>query len=169
MLKYTTAQVTFSEVPDEITLCIEISNCPYHCPECHSKHLWNDVGNELNTEALQELIDNNKGITCICFMGGDSDLETLKQLMFNCKLRSDYPYRIAWYTGRNTFPDKELLDLLDYIKLGPYIAEYGPLNSPTTNQIFYARGGTPALNKISAYNNTFYDITDKFWKNDTNS
>lgn len=168
MLKYTTAQVTFSEVPDEITLCIEISNCPYHCPECHSKHLWNDVGNELNVEVLQELIDKNKGITCICFMGGDSDLETLKQLMFSCRLRSDYPYKVAWYTGSDTFPSDDISDLLDYVKIGPYKAECGALNNPNTNQRFYARGVT-GLKKMSAYANMFYDITDKFWKNDTNS
>jgi len=39
MLKYTTAQVVFSEIPDEITLAINLSNCPIHCPNCHSKEL----------------------------------------------------------------------------------------------------------------------------------
>ena len=29
MLKYVDTMVTFSEVPDEISLCIEISNCSY--------------------------------------------------------------------------------------------------------------------------------------------
>ena len=168
MLKYTNAQVTFAEIPDEVTLCIEISNCPYHCPECHSKYLWNDVGNELDWQVLQKLIDDNKGITCICFMGGDSDLETLKSLAFGIHLRSDYPYRVAWYTGSDKFPDESLLKELDYIKLGPYIEECGPLNNPNTNQRLYARGKT-GLKKMSAYYNTFYDITDRFWKNDSDS
>ena len=29
MLKYVDTMVTFSEVPSEITLCINVSNCPY--------------------------------------------------------------------------------------------------------------------------------------------
>ena len=28
-MKYTGAEITFAEVPDEITLCINISNCSY--------------------------------------------------------------------------------------------------------------------------------------------
>lgn len=39
MLKFTDTQVTFSEIPDQISLCINLSNCPYHCPACHSKEL----------------------------------------------------------------------------------------------------------------------------------
>lgn len=31
MVKYTDIQVTFREIPDEITLCINISGCPNHC------------------------------------------------------------------------------------------------------------------------------------------
>ena len=38
-MKYTDTQVTFSEFPDEIALCINISNCPWHCPGCHSPEL----------------------------------------------------------------------------------------------------------------------------------
>ena len=56
MLKYTTVQVTFREIPDEITLCINISNCPIRCPDCHSKELWNDIGTDLTPEELQQLI-----------------------------------------------------------------------------------------------------------------
>jgi anaerobic ribonucleoside-triphosphate reductase activating protein len=166
MLKYTNAQVTFSEVPDEITLCIELSNCPYKCPGCHSKYLWLDMGNELTSNVLRDLIDKHKGITCICFMGGDNDLESLKKRIFECKLRSDYPYRIAWYTGSDKFPDKELMDLLDYIKLGPYNEECGPINNPNTNQRFYAKGRV--LHKMDMREDSFYDVTDKFWKNDSN-
>lgn len=36
MLKYTDTRVTFSEVPDEVTLCINISGCLCHCEWCHS-------------------------------------------------------------------------------------------------------------------------------------
>ena len=73
MLKYVDTLVTFSEIPDEITLCINISNCPCHCKGCHSSYLAEDIGEELNISTLRELINNNKGITCVSFMGGDSE------------------------------------------------------------------------------------------------
>lgn len=169
MLRYTDTQVTFSEVIDEVTLCINLSNCPYRCPGCHSKYLWNDVGTELTQENLRNLIDINRGVTCICFMGGDNDLETLTQRAFECHLRSDYPYRIAWYTGRDSLRDipESLLDLLDYIKIGPYIEEFGPINNPNTNQRFYTKGST--MKKMDVSQNMWYDTTDKFWANDSDS
>ena len=69
MLKYVDTLVSFQEVPDEITLCINISNCPCHCEGCHSAYLAEDIGTPLNWNALlYDLIPNNKGITCICFI-----------------------------------------------------------------------------------------------------
>ena len=158
MLKYTDSLVTFSEVPDEVTLCIEISNCPYHCPECHSKELWEDIGEWLSVGKLIDLVNKNEGITCICFMGGDSDLEELYNLFkFIPMLFKNM--KIAWYTGRNNIPN-DLPDCVDYIKIGPYKSEFGPLNNPNTNQRLYVRDIT---------NNIFKDITYKFWKDDSNS
>ena len=45
----------------------------------------------------------------------------------------------------------------DYIKLGPYSEEFGPLNSVTTNQRMY---------KVVKQNGNYelVDITNKFWK-----
>lgn len=163
MLKYIESLVTFSEVPDEISLCISISGCIYKCKNCHSQYLWDDIGTELTIEELKRLIDANSGITCVCFMGGDQDLETLCKLANSIKLRSDVPYKVAWYTGREDIPNKGINQYFDYIKIGPYIEERGPLTSKTTNQKLYARGSV--LKKMSAYDNMFYDITDKFWRN----
>lgn len=44
-------------------------------------------------------------------------------------------YKTCLYTGL-TFEkvDKEIIDNLDYIKVGPYIAALGGLDSPKTNQ-----------------------------------
>ena len=164
MLKYTTAQITFSEVPDEIALTIELSNCPYHCPKCHSKHLWADIGYRLTSDVLCDLVDNNHGISCICFMGGDADLEELYRLFSDCKVL--YPQlKICWYTGREGIP-RDLPKSVDYIKIGPYKEEFGPLNNPNTNQRFYISGRI--MNKMDANPIMFYDITDKFWKNEEN-
>ena len=73
MLKYVNTMVTFSEVPDEISLCIEISNCQCHCKNCHSPYLAEDIGEPLDLQHLTNLIDSNKGITCVCIMGGDAN------------------------------------------------------------------------------------------------
>lgn len=134
-MKYTDTQITFSEIPDEITLCINISNCPFKCKGCHSPELWKDVGEELTTSVIDRLL--KKGVTCISFMGGDSDLNRLIELLIYVK--KCYPnVKTAWYTGRKEVPLYNFpLQLLDYIKLGPYIAELGGLDKKTTNQKLY--------------------------------
>lgn len=40
MLKYVNTDIVFQEFPDEVTLAINLSNCPCHCPGCHSSYLW---------------------------------------------------------------------------------------------------------------------------------
>ena len=153
MLKYVDTKVVFQEVPNEITLAINISNCPCHCKNCHSSYLAEDIGEELNSHSLKGLIDNNKGITCISFMGGDSSPYEIKDLaMF---VRVAYPkLKIAWYSGRQELSKDIELSNFDYIKLGPYKEEFGPLNSRTTNQRFY-----------KVVNGELIDITSVFWKN----
>ena len=152
MLKYVDSVVTFSEIPDEITLCINISNCPCHCKGCHSSYLAEDIGEELNSLSLKELISNNKGITCICFMGGDSNPSEVDALAQFIKIY--FPIKIAWYSGRQELSKDINLNNFNFIKLGPYIEDLGPLNSKTTNQRFY---------KIEE--GELVDITNLFWKN----
>ena len=50
MLKYVDVMETFAEVPDEITLAINLSNCPHRCKGCHSEYLQKDIGEELTTQ-----------------------------------------------------------------------------------------------------------------------
>ena len=138
MIKYKpdTVSVVFNEIPDEVTLAIEITNCPGHCEGCHSPWLREDIGEELTPETLRRLIDENRGVTCVCFMGEGKDPRALKYLALSVRLRSDYPYRTALYSGRNEV-EKEYDTYFDYIKVGPYIPKYGPLNKETTNQRLY--------------------------------
>ena len=150
MLKYVDTKVTFAEVPNEISLCINISNCPCNCKNCHSSYLAEDIGNKLNSDSIKELISNNKGITCICFMGGDSNPLEVDALAHFIKIY--FPIKIAWYSGRQELSKDINLNNFDFIKLGPYIEELGPLNNKTTNQKFY---------KIEE--NKLIDITDIFW------
>lgn len=157
-MKYTEAVVTFSEVPDEITLCINISNCPCHCKGCHSSYLAEDVGKLLNESEIEQLIGKNDGITCIAFMGGDSDPFLIDCFAEHIKTWH-YPIKTAWYSGRQELSDKIHLAWWNYIKLGPYIEELGPLTSKTTNQRFYK------VEQSEKYCNFYLlDITNKFWK-----
>ena len=163
MLKYLNTQVTFSEVPDEITLCINISNCPCHCKNCHSSYLAEDIGEPLiydesynnktvlTCNPLSKLIEANNGITCVCLMGGDSNPEYINILG---KVIKHHHLKSAWYSGRQELSKDINLSNFNYVKLGPYIEELGPLNSKTTNQRFY-----------KVVNDELIDITSVFWKN----
>ena len=151
MLKYLNTQVTFSEVPDEITLCINITGCKIGCKNCHSSYLAEDIGEGLTLDKIYKLIDNNEGITCVCFMGGDSSPKEID--MFARCIKDLYDIKVAWYSGKQELSKDINLKWFDFIKLGPYIEELGPLNSKTTNQRFY---------KIEK--NKLVDITNLFWK-----
>lgn len=136
VLKFVDTEVTFAEVPDEITLCINISNCPCNCKGCHSPYLSKNIGNILDEQSLSQLIERNTGITCVAFMGGDSHPFGVNKLAHYIKTM--YPkLKTAWYSGRDFHSACIDLSNFNYIKLGPYIEDKGPLNSPTTNQKFY--------------------------------
>lgn len=155
MLKFINTDVVFQEIPDEVTLAINISNCPCRCPGCHSSYLWKDEGTPLTTVTLSELIKKYKDtITCLCFMGGDIDPQSVDLLAQEAK-RMDSSLRIGWYSGRLRISPAVKMENFDYIKIGPYIQHLGPLNSPTTNQRLYKKQN----------DSEFVDITPRFWKN----
>lgn len=149
-LKYANTQVVFTEVPNEISLAINITGCTIHCKGCHSQWLWSNKGKELTKDELHNLIENNKGITTVLFMGGDNFIKQLTECARDIKYH--YPnLKIAWYSGRRDLEDsrnsriKELETYLDYIKIGPYVKQLGGLDSPSTNQKFYRIDRVPAV------------------------
>ncbi len=152
MIKYVPedTSIVFSEVPDETTLALNISHCSLSCPGCHSPYLQTDIGEELTAEVLGCLIKKNTGITCVSFMGEGRDKETLLSLAQT--VRKDYGLKTALYSGRYEVPE-DYNAYFDYIKVGPYIAEKGPLNKITTNQVLYQIIDGERL-----------DITFKFWR-----
>jgi anaerobic ribonucleoside-triphosphate reductase activating protein len=159
MIKYKpdTPQIVFNEVPDMISLAIEITNCPGHCIGCHSPWLREDIGDELTEEKLFELIEANKGINCVVFMGEGKDPETLKKLAKSIHYR--YPnVKTALYSGRDEI-EEDFYSYFNFVKLGPYIEEFGPLNKETTNQHLYEIEINP-IDKTT----TRKDITYKFWR-----
>ena len=153
-MKYVDTLVSFSEIPDEITLCINISNCPNKCEGCHSSWLQENIGIELNNYELYDIINKNSGISCVCFMGGDSDPEEINNLAIKIKSKN---LKVGWYSGKSEISDKINIKNFDYIKIGPYLKDKGPLSDKNTNQKMYEIIHFAGMNSLK-------DITYKFWK-----
>ena len=148
-MKFLTQGIVFSEIPDEITLELGITNCPFNCEGCHSPFLQSDIGEILDENVVHKLINKNRGISCILFSGGfPKEVEELCIIVKN-NYRN---IKTAWYIGLSEIPHINL-DYFDYIKIGPYMKDLGGLKSPTTNQRLY---------KIE--DKKLEDITYKFWK-----
>ena len=172
MLKYVNTGIVFQEIPDEVTLAINISNCPCHCPGCHSHYLWEDIGLPLDTDAIDQFVklptalfgDGNlyviwaKGDSMIEAgiddgdMGGDCDPKGVDMLAQY--IHEVHPeFKVAWYSGRVRVSSCVCKTDFDYIKIGPYLRHLGSLKKPTTNQRLYRQTD----------DGTFEDITSRFW------
>ena len=154
-MKVASFDIVFQEIPGEVTLALNLSNCPCHCPGCHSPHLAEDIGEPLNEELLDSLIAKYAGlITCVAFMGGDAEPEEVARLAAHVQ-----GLKTAWYSGRQNTPDNlNTPTPFDYVKFGPYIDALGGLKSPTTNQRLYKRVG-----------DEWQDITSSFWRSSFDS
>lgn len=149
MLKYVPSltDIVMEEIPHKVTLALEISNCQGNCIGCHSPFLREDIGEELTPEVIDRLIADNFGVNCVLLLGEGKDPETLREMAR--QIRQRHPdVETALYSGRVAVED-ELFDLFDFVKVGPYIKEFGPLNNPGTNQRLYHHRE---------------DITSIFWK-----
>lgn len=123
MLKYFDFAVVFQEFPEEIALAINITNCPCHCEKCSEPWLQQDAGTELTEEELDKLITTHKGITLVGFMGGDNDHERIKVL--TNYIHEKYNLKVGMYSGFDSL-DMNLLDCLDYYKIGAFRMFKGP-------------------------------------------
>ncbi len=156
MLKYYNTDVVFQEIPDEVTLAINISGCPCRCPGCHSRFLWDDDGQPLDAKAIDVFMEEFGGdVSCVCFMGGDAEPDTVNSLA--AYVRTAFPTKkTGWYTGRTVIAGEIDRENFDYIKVGPYIRHLGALKSPSTNQRLY---------RIDPSTHALSDITARFWEN----
>ena len=148
MIKYIPelTDIVLEEIPDKVTLAVEITNCQGSCPGCHSPFLKLDIGEELTPAVVDRLIADNYGVNCFLLLGEGKDLQALLGIAEH--LRKAHPeLERAVYSGRVAV-EPEIYEAFDYVKVGPYIAARGPLNSPTTNQRLYHHGE---------------DITARFW------
>ena len=124
---------------------------------CHIAVLRDEIGEEVSPERLTALIDSYYGtITCVGIQGGDNDPEAVLQLCAYIHEHYDGRIHTGWYSGRTWLPTPEQLKAsLNYIKTGPYIAKFGPLSSPDTNQRFY---------RINTEDGSLKDLTHRFAK-----
>lgn len=150
MIKYKDYFVVFEEIPDRISLALNITNCQNMCIGCHSPELRLDSGEELTEGTIDKLINENYGIDCFLFMGEGKDRGRLLELAKYIK--HNYNLKVAIYSGRNDV-EYDFYETFDYVKVGEYKKEFGPLNSPTTNQRLY---------RITEKGKE--DITHLFWK-----
>ena len=93
-------------------------------------------------------------------MGGDSSPKEID--MFARCIKDLYDIKVAWYSGRQGLAKEINLKWFDFLKLGPYIEELGPLNSKTTNQRMYKVVHNYYDDGTSGYE--LEDITYKFLK-----
>lgn len=153
MLRYTSFDIVFQEIPNEVTLALNISGCPNKCKGCHSPHLQSNSGNELTEEVITNLLQRyGSAITCVCFMGGDNKPE---RVLHFAQCVRHYNKKAAWYSGKSTIYNNAP-QFFDYIKTGDYREELGNLQSVTTNQRLY-----------KTENETLIDITKSMQKKPT--
>ena len=150
MLRLAGYDIVFQEIPGEVTLALNISGCPNRCAGCHSPHLQQDIGELLDEGLLAGLLETYGGsVTCVCFMGGDSDPAEVERLSLFIRSETGNVLKTAWYSGNQDFPGRCSWKSFDFIKLGPYVQYLGGLDSPRTNQKFYRikDGGVSDLTK----------------------
>ena len=145
-LKYISYAITMQEVPDEVSLVINISGCPHKCEGCHSQYLSEYSGHFVKDD-LDRLINQYDGfISCICFMGGDQNIKELNELLKYIKEK--YRLKTSIYSGSDDFNlFKDSLKYLDWLKIGSYKKElscddnfcYG-VKLATSNQKLYKKG-----------------------------
>ncbi len=153
MLRFHNYDVVFQEVPNEVTLAINLTNCPNGCKGCHSPYLMEDTGELLDENVLIGLLEKYKNaITCVCFMGGDSEPQEVERLLVFLRKITDDRIKTAWYSGKQYLPEDCNLQYFNFIKLGPYIEHLGGLDSVFTNQRFY-----------SIENEIMVDMTEQFY------
>ncbi len=107
---------------------------------------------ELTEEVIDSLVADNFGVDCFLFLGEGKDPESLLRLAAHVRSTG---LAVALYSGRVSVED-EIFTAFDYVKVGPYIESFGPLNSKHTNQRLYK-----VIHNAEPY--SLIDITARFW------
>lgn len=134
---YSYPQIVMTEIPGEITLSLSISGCPLRCKGCHSTETYNPkFGNELTFEEIDKLLKKHKHITSLLFYGGEWNGKELIDIIKYVRRKKDIKF--ALYSGHEIeFIHNDIINELDFLKVGPYKKERGGLDNINTNQRFY--------------------------------
>ena len=144
MLKFKDSYIVFEEIPDRVSLAVNITNCQNNCIGCHSPELRLNNGEELTEGIIDKLIKENYGIDCFLFMGEGKDRGRLLELAKYIKAKK---MNIWCYTGF-TFESLmalakdnpkiiEFLKTIDVLIDGPFVLEkksYDCIFRGSTNQ-----------------------------------
>jgi len=87
-------------------------------------------------------------------MGGDSEPDEIARFAKFLHRQSLAKVKVGWYSGKQKLPPSMPVKYFQYIKLGPYIEQFGPLKSSNTNQRLYMINEREQME----------DITSCFWK-----
>ena len=133
-MRYSSKQIVFQEIPNEISIAFHITGCPLRCLGCHSSIQRNsELGNDLNEDIFRAEIEKNIDyVSCVLFLGGEWDESQLCKLLDISKAKY---LNTALYTGLE-FDEvsSEIKNRLTYLKYGPFVSSLGPLSSSSTNQ-----------------------------------
>lgn len=146
-MKFLKSDILFQEVPNEISLGFYIVGCSKRCKGCHSTELWDssDAGAELTElHFLQQLAKYQSYVSCVIFLGGEWEPATLCKYLDLAQAKG---LKTALYSGETKLPE-HITSKLTYLKLGPWIAELGGLNSPSTNQEYWNLKTNQKLNHL---------------------
>lgn len=145
-MRYVSCQIVFQEIPEEITLSFLVSGCGLRCQGCHSSDSWQaDRGTALDEfEMKRQLGKYDDYISNVLLMGGEWEPALFVRL---AKIIKQHGKKVSLYTGRELEDlPRAILDVLDYVKTGPYISSLGALDSETTNQRLYDLSSGKSLN-----------------------
>lgn len=158
-MNYSSMQLTFQEVPEEISLSFLITGCQLRCPGCHSPDSWNPLkGTKLSPSHFSDLLTKYaKVITCVCFLGGEWEETQLQEF---CRIARAKGFKTCLYTGLDDV-SQTLKDELDFLKTGRFIQELGGLSSPTTNQKFMDLKNKKCLNHYFTAQGGLYGQTQR--------
>lgn len=128
-------QIVFQEVPDHVSLSFTITGCPLRCRGCHSTDTWNkNNGKPLDSDAFFKYLHKyHVYINCVLFFGGEWHS---KALIEKLKIAKQFDLKTCLYSGLEQVPE-QILQFLDFVKVGPWLKERGGLANKHTNQRFY--------------------------------
>lgn len=154
MLRYTEICLSRREVPGEASLCIYLSGCKLHCPDCHYPELRDPSYGDLLEPVFDAILDSYLvQASCLCLLGeGNAGESERAELVSYAQTAHDHGMLVALYSGRDCEVE-QWMDAFDYVKIGSYNSDCGPLSLATTNQrmLWHCHFG-------------WLDITERFWR-----